>query len=209
MVIAVVTLFLVVRCQAVHHYNSDRDRAHAQAVSQARAYAGRLAHADGGTMHARATEATAHVKEITIRATITQTVTIEINTLYGNSPLGPANLTTCFTLTPPSARPAETPCPAHATAGQNNIPGGRSGFSTELPSGREQLDRAVSAIPGPPKDAVRRRPSGENVRAQARRSDVISGRRTPGDHAPVAPRTEGASGLGCPGSQPDRSTGCR
>jgi hypothetical protein len=111
LVMAVVALFLVVRCTAVHHHDHDRDQAHTQSVAEARAFADRLARAKGATLSARAATAAAHHKEITVRAVNRQTVTIEISTLYGGSALGAYDLTTCFRVEPPPTRPAEADCP--------------------------------------------------------------------------------------------------
>jgi hypothetical protein len=110
-VTAVITLFLVVRCTAVDRHDHNSDHAHTQAVTQARAFADRLTRAKDATLSARAATAAAHHKDITIRAVTSQSVTIEINTLYGDSPLGAFNLTTCFRTVPPSTHPTETGCP--------------------------------------------------------------------------------------------------
>jgi hypothetical protein len=66
-------------------------------------------------MSARAAAAAAGHKEVTVRSVSTRGVTIEINELYGDSPLGAADLTTCFRVEPPSTTPPELPCPKYPT----------------------------------------------------------------------------------------------
>lgn len=112
LVAIVVVLFLVVRCSAVRHHDHAKDKAHAEAVAQARTYADTLARTKGATLSARAARAAAPTKEITVRAVTPQAVIVEIGTAYGDSPLGGAHdLTTCFRVAPPSTAPVEVDCP--------------------------------------------------------------------------------------------------